>query len=89
MNDVLFGNNNKDVIKKLAKADLKAHKLKTFLSGTIILIATCLMAVVFMVLINDAFSLANETPYHAMYRAVPPELKETLLNDSDFQGVGI
>ncbi|WP_321002520.1 ABC transporter permease [Eisenbergiella porci] len=89
MNDVLFGNNNNYVIKKLAKADLNAHKLKTFLSGTIILIATCLMAVVFMVLINDAFSLANETPYHAMYRAVPPELKETLLNDSDFEAVGI
>ena len=66
MNDILFGNNNKGVLKKLAKADLKVHKLKTFLSGTIILIATCLMAVVFTVLINDAFSQANSTPYHAM-----------------------
>ncbi|MDD2980046.1 MAG: ABC transporter permease [Hespellia sp.] len=89
MNDVLFGNNNKGVLKKLAKADLKAHKLKTFLSGTIILIATCLMAVVFTVLINDAFSQANATPYHAMYRAVNAETKDTLLNDSDFEAVGI
>lgn len=89
MNDVLFGNNNKGVLKKLAKADLKAHKLKTFLSGTIILIATCLMAVVFTVLINDAFSQANATPYHGMYRAVNAETKDTLLNDSDFEAAGI
>lgn len=89
MNDILFGNNNKGVLKKLAKADLKVHKLKTFLSGTIILIATCLMAVVFTVLINDAFSQANSTPYHAMYRAVNAETKDILLNDSDFDAVGI
>lgn len=89
MNDILFGNNNKGVLKKLAKADLKVHKLKTFLSGTIILIATCLMAVVFTVLINDAFSQANSTPYHAMYRAVNAETKDILLNDSDFEAVGI
>lgn len=89
MNDILFGNNNKEALKKLAKADLKAHKLKTFLSGTIILLATCLMAVVFTVLINDALSQANSTPYHAMYRAVNAETKDTLLNDSDFEAVGI
>lgn len=89
MNDILFGNNNKDTIKKLAKADLKSHKLKTFLSGTIILIATCLMAVVFTVLINDALSQANSTPYHAMYRAVNTETKDTLLHDRDFEAVGI
>lgn len=89
MNDILFGNNNKAVIKKLAKADLKAHKLKTFLSGTIILIATCLMAVVFTVLVNDAFSQANSAPYHVMYRAVDDETKDILLKDSDFEAVGI
>lgn len=89
MNDILFGNNNKSVLKKLAKADLKAHKLKTFLSGAIILIATCLMSVVFTVLINDGFSQANGTPYHAMYRAVNAETKDMLLNDSDFEAVGI
>lgn len=89
MNDILFGNNNKSVLKKLAKADLKAHKLKTFLSGTIILIATCLMSVVFTVLINDGFSQANATPYHAMYRAVNTETKDALLSDSDFEAVGI
>lgn len=85
MNDILFGNNNKDTLKKLAKADLRVHNLKTFLSGTIILIATCLMAVVFIVLVNDALSQANSTPYHAMYRAVNAETKETLLSDSDFE----
>ncbi|MEG2013962.1 MAG: ABC transporter permease, partial [Anaerovoracaceae bacterium] len=84
MNDILFGNNNKDTLKKLARADLKAHKLKTFLSGTIIMIATCLMAVVFMVLVNDALSRANSTPYHAMYQAVDAKTKDMLLSDDDF-----
>lgn len=89
MNDILFGNNNKGILKKLAKADLRAHKLKTVLAGTIILIAACLMAVVFMVLINDALSRANSTAYHAMYQAVNAETKEKLLKDSDFEAVGI
>lgn len=89
MNDILFGNNNKDTLKKLARADLKAHKLKTFLSGTIIMIATCLMAVVFMVLVNDALSRANSTPYHAMYQAVDAKTKDMLLSDDDFKAVGI
>lgn len=89
MNDILFGNNNKDALKKLAAADLKAHRLKTFLSGTIILIAVCLMAVVSAVLINEGFSRANSTPYHAMYRAAGEEVKNTLLADCDFEAVGI
>lgn len=89
MNDILFGNNNKGALKKLAAADLKAHKLKTFLSGTIILIATCLMAVVFTVLVNDALSQANSTTYHALFQAVDPETKEKLLNDSAFEAAGI
>lgn len=89
MNDILFGNNNKNILKKLAKADLKAHKLKTFLSGTIILIATCLMSIVFTVLINDALSQANSAPYHAMYQAVSAETRDKFLNDSDFEAVGI
>lgn len=89
MNDILFGNNNKATLKKLAKADLKTHKLKTFLTGVIIMIATCLMAVVFTVLLNDALSQTNSTPYHAMYRAVGAETKDKLLKDSDFEAAGI
>lgn len=89
MSDLLFGNNNKDTLKKLAKADLKVRKLKTFLSGTIILVATCLLAVVFTVLVNDALSQANATPYHAMYRAVDAQTKDALLDDRDFGAVGL
>ena len=89
MNDILFGNNNNGALKRLAKADLKAHKLKTFLSGTVILIAVCLMAVVFMVLVNDALSQANSTPYHAMYQAVDAGTADALLNDGDFEAVGL
>lgn len=89
MNDILFGNNNNKVLNKLAIADLKTHKLKTFLSGIIILIATCLMAVVFTVLTNDALTQANATPYHAMYRAVKEETKMPLQNDPNFDRVGV
>lgn len=84
-----FENDTGSVMRKLAKADLKAHKLKTLLSGAVILIATCLMAVVFTVLINDALSRANSTPYHAMYQAVNAETINMLLNDSDFEAVGL
>lgn len=89
MNDILFGNNNRNALKKLAKADLKAHKLKTALSGTVILIATILMSVVFAVLTNDALSRANSTPYHVMYQAADGETKDRLLADSDFEAVGL
>lgn len=84
-----FENDTGAVMRKLAKADLANHKLKTFLSGTVIMIATCLMTVVFAVLINDALSRANSTPYHTMYQAVNAETKETLLNDGDFEAVGL
>lgn len=89
MNDLLFANNNKKVLNRLAKADLKIHKLKAFLSGIIILIATCLMAVVFTVLINDGLTQANAAPYHAIFRAVNEEAKTVLLHDSSFETVGI
>lgn len=84
-----FENDTGAAINKLAKADLKAHKLKTFLSGVVILISTGLMAVVFTVLVNDALSRANRTPYHAMYQAVDEKTKEKLLHDSDFEAVGL
>lgn len=84
-----FENDTGAVMRKLAKADLANHKLKTFLSGTVIMIATCLMTVVFTVLINDALSRANSTPYHAMYQAVNEETKDMLLNDGDFEAVGL
>lgn len=84
-----FENDTSAIMKRLAKADLKTHKLKTLLSGIVIVLATSLMAVVFMVLVNDSLSRANSTPYHAMYQAVDAETKELLLNDSDFEAVGI
>lgn len=84
-----FENDTNTIMKKLAKADLKAHKLKTFLSGIVILIAACLMSVIFTVLINDALSRANSTPYHVMYQAVNEKTKNALLEDSDFDAVGL
>lgn len=89
MNDILFGNNNRKILKRLAKADLKAHKLKTSLTAIIILIATSLMAVVLSVLNNDALSQANDAPYHAVYRAVSAQTRDVILNDRDFETVGI
>ena len=38
-----FENDTSTIIKKLAKADLKEHKLKTLITAIIIVIATCLM----------------------------------------------
>ena len=49
-----FENDTSTIIKKLAKADLKEHRLKTLITAIIIVIATCLMATVFSILVNDA-----------------------------------
>lgn len=84
-----FENDTRRIIYGLAKADLKTHKLKTFLTATIIVLATCLMATIFSVLVNDALDQANQAPYHAMYRAVNEDTKTTLQSDKDFEAVGI
>jgi putative ABC transport system permease protein len=84
-----FQNDTSKIMKKLAKADLKAHRLKTVLSGTIILIATCLMAVVFMILFNDTMDQTNNATYHAMYRAVDDNTKNILINNSFFEKAGL
>lgn len=84
-----FENDTRRIIHGLAKADLKTHKLKTFLTAIIIVLATCLMATIFSVLVNDALDQANQAPYHAMYRAVNEDTKTTLQSDKDFEAVGI
>ena len=84
-----FENDTSKVIHGLAKADLKTHKLKTFLTAIIIILATCLMATIFSVLVNDALSQANQAPYHAMYRAVNEDTKTIFQSDKDFEAVGI
>lgn len=84
-----FENDTSKTIHGLAKADLKTHKLKTFLTAIIIILATCLMATIFSVLVNDALSQANQAPYHAMYRAVNEDTKTSFQSDKDFEAVGI
>ena len=84
-----FENDTRRIIHGLAKADLKTHKLKTFLTATIIVLATCLMATIFSVLVNDALDQANQAPYHAMYRAVNEDTKTIFQSDKDFEAVGI
>lgn len=84
-----FENDTSKIIHGLARADLKTHKLKTFLTAIIIVLATCLMATIFSVLVNDALSQANQAPYHAMYRAVNENTKTIFQSDKDFEAVGI
>lgn len=84
-----FENDTSKIIHGLAKADLKTHKLKTRLTAIIIVLATCLMATIFSVLVNDALNQANQAPYHAMYRAVNEDTKTIFQLDKDFEAVGI
>ena len=84
-----FENDTSAIIKKLAKADLKEHKLKTFITAMIIVIATCLMATVFSILVNDALNQSTQAPYHAMFRAVGEDTKNKLQTDHDFEAVGV
>lgn len=89
MKDILFANNNSKVLKDLARADLKAHKLKTFLTGIIIFIAVCLLSIICSVLMNDMLTRANDAPYHAVYRSVKENVKTALLNHPDFEAAGV
>ena len=84
-----FENDTSTIIKKLAKADLKEHKLKTLITAIIIVIATCLMATVFSILGNDALKQSTQAPYHAMFRAVSEDTKNKLQTDNDFEAVGV
>ena len=82
-----FENDTRIIVKKLAKADLKEHKLKTLITAIIIVIATCLMATVFSILVNDALKQSTQAPYHAMFRAVSEDTKNKLQTDNDFETV--
>ncbi len=84
-----FEDDTSTIIKKLAKADLKEHKLKTLITAIIIVIATCLMATVFSILVNDALKQSTQAPYHAMFRAVSEDTKNKLQTDNDFESVGV
>lgn len=84
-----FENDTSMIIKKIAKADLKAHKIKYILAAIIIVIATCLMSTVFSILLNDSLTQATQAPYHAMFRAVDENTKNILQNDRDFESVGV
>lgn len=89
MQDFLFANNNRTILKQMAKADLKGHKLKTTLTAIIIVLATCLIAVICTVLVNDALSRMQIASYHVMYRAVEEETKNKLQTDADFAVMGV
>ena len=65
-----FENDTSTIIKKLAKADLKEHKLKTLITAIIIVIATCLMATVFSILVK--YSLQGTTQGRYLTGGVPP-----------------
>lgn len=84
----MFKSRNKRIIRRLALADLKNHKMKTILTGIIIFIASFIMVFVFTFFLNDALDRANNSPYHAMYQAANPEVQNNIKNNKDFEKVG-
>lgn len=87
MSDVLR-KNKPDILRDLAISDLKLNKLKATLTTIIILLSTCLMGITFSILFNDAFTRANQAPYHAIYRATDEQIRKTLSEDPDFSLIG-
>ncbi len=71
----MFRNNNRTFIRKIALNDLKINKLKTYLSGIIIMISTCLLLTVTLVSYNASVDLVNASPYHAIYKSVDEKTK--------------
>ncbi|MCP8378700.1 hypothetical protein NMF93_17425, partial [Clostridioides difficile] len=74
----MFRNNNRTFIRKIALNDLKINKLKTYLSGIIIMISTCLLLTVSLVSYNASVDLVNASPYHAIYKSVDEKAKNIL-----------
>lgn len=75
MNDILFGNNNKAIIKKLARAGAKTNRLKNRLSLLAIALATVLMVSVLLLMVGVANMTNNQNntavgSYHAMSTGV-------------------
>lgn len=62
--------------------------MKTVLLSIIIILSTFLMAVVFIVFLNDALDRANSSAYHAMYQAASPEIIAILETEPQFDKVG-
>ncbi|EQF24751.1 ftsX-like permease family protein [Clostridioides difficile CD160] len=85
----MFKNNNRAFIRKIALNDLKSNKLKTSLSGIIIMISTCLLLTVALVSYNSSVDLVNASPYHAIYKSVNEKSKNILYQDKNFSDVGI
>ncbi len=71
----MFRNNNRTFIRKISLNDLKINKLKTYLSGIIIMISTCLLLTVTLVSYNASVDLVNASPYHAIYKSVDEKQK--------------
>ncbi|NMS89417.1 ABC transporter permease [Clostridioides difficile] len=84
----MFKNNNRTFIRKIALNDLKINKLKTSLSGIIIMISTCLLLTVALVSYNGSVDLVNSSPYHAIYKSVNEKSKNKLYQDKHFSNVG-
>lgn len=84
----MFKNNNRAFIRKIALNDLKINKLKTSLSGIIIMISTCLLLTVALVSYNGSVDLVNASPYHAIYKSVNEKSKNRLYQDKNFSDVG-
>lgn len=85
----MFSTNSKKFIRKIAVADLKSNKLKMFLSGVMILLATCLLITFALVTYNSSRDLITNRPYHVMYQAVEMDTKDALVQNSNFSKTGI
>lgn len=95
MNDILFGNNNRPIIKKLAKRSFQQNKIRNSIAALAIFLTTLLICTVFLIggSYIGSWQLQQEqtrgTTGHAALNAPSSEQYEMLTGSAEIDSVGV
>ena len=95
MNDILFGNNNRSIIKKLSKRSFQQNKIRNAIAALAIFLTTLLICTIFLIggSYISSWQLQQEqtrgTTGHATLNAPSLEQYEILAASAEIDSVGV